>query len=93
MTPVEKLRERMVGKIEAALITSDINRRYFTGMRSSAGTLVVFPDSAYLIIDFRYIEKQELLLLTVMLYCSKAAADFTDRSMSCAKSMGLKQYL
>lgn len=57
MTPVEKLRERMVGKIEAALITSDINRRYFTGMRSSAGTLVVFPDSAYLIIDFRYIEK------------------------------------
>ena len=50
MTPVEKLRERMVGKIEAALITSDINRRYFTGMRSSAGTLVVFPDSAYLCI-------------------------------------------
>ncbi len=40
-----------------ALITSDINRRYFTGMKSSAGTVIVFPDGAYLIIDFRYIEK------------------------------------
>lgn len=40
-----------------ALITSDINRRYFTGMKSSAGTVMIFPSAAYLIIDFRYIEK------------------------------------
>ena len=37
--------------------TSAVNRRYFTGMKSTAGTVVVFPDAAYLIIDFRYIER------------------------------------
>ncbi len=42
---------------DCALITSDINRRYFTGMKSSAGVVAVFPDKAYLLIDFRYIEK------------------------------------
>lgn len=42
---------------DCALITNDINRRYFTGMRSSAGTLLVFSDAAYLIIDSRYFEK------------------------------------
>lgn len=42
---------------DCAMITSDVNRRYFTGMKSSAGILLVFPSKAYLIIDFRYIEK------------------------------------
>ena len=42
---------------DCALITNDTDRRYFTGMKSSAGTLVVFADAAYLIIDSRYIEK------------------------------------
>lgn len=41
---------------DAVLITSDINRRYFTGMKSSAGFVLAFHDAAYLIIDFRYIE-------------------------------------
>ena len=40
-----------------ALIPSDINRRYFCGMKSSAGAVLVFPDAAYLLIDFRYFEK------------------------------------
>ncbi len=43
--------------IDCALITSDINRRYFTGMKSSAGIIAAFPEKAYLLIDFRYIEK------------------------------------
>lgn len=42
---------------DCALITSDINRRYFTGMKSSAGVILAFPEKAYLLIDFRYIEK------------------------------------
>ena len=42
---------------DCALITSNINRRYFTGMKSSAGVVAVFPEQAYLLIDFRYIEK------------------------------------
>ena len=49
-------------KTDCALITSDINRRYFTGMKSSAGTVLLFKDKAYLIIDFRYIEKAKNLL-------------------------------
>lgn len=57
MTAIEKLQNQMSGKIECAMICSDVNRRYFTGMKSSAGTVLIFPDAAYLIIDFRYIEK------------------------------------
>ena len=44
---------------DCALITSDINRRYFTGMKSSAGIVLAFPDKAYLLIDFRYLEKAQ----------------------------------
>ncbi|MDE6781526.1 MAG: aminopeptidase P family protein, partial [Ruminococcus sp.] len=51
--------ERLFDHITAdcALITSDINRWYFTGMKSSAGIVVAFPEKQYLLIDFRYIEK------------------------------------
>lgn len=42
---------------DCALITSDVNRRYFTGMKSSAGIVLAFPEKMYLLIDFRYIEK------------------------------------
>ena len=41
----------------AALVTTDDNRFYLSGMRSSAGTVLVTPENAYLIIDFRYFEK------------------------------------
>ncbi len=51
------LMQELSGKADCALITDDINRRYFTGMKSSAGTLLCFPEESYLIIDFRYIEK------------------------------------
>ena len=50
---------RLPDGADAALITSDVNRRYFTGMKSSAGIVVIFREEAYLIIDFRYIEKAE----------------------------------
>ena len=56
------LKERMPEAADCGLITSDVNRRYFTGMKSSAGTLVVFADKIYFIIDFRYIEKTTKLL-------------------------------
>ncbi len=57
MTKFEKLFSVLPEGIDAAIITDDINRRYFTGMKSSAGTVIVFKEKAYLIIDFRYIEK------------------------------------
>ncbi|MFR4476056.1 MAG: aminopeptidase P family N-terminal domain-containing protein [Ruminococcus callidus] len=49
--------QQLPPETDAAVIQSDVNRRYFTGMQSSAGTVVCFRDAAYLIIDFRYIEK------------------------------------
>lgn len=54
---IERLMAMLPRETDCALINSDINRRYFTGMLSSAGTLLVFREKAYLIIDFRYIEK------------------------------------
>ncbi len=56
MNKFEKLFNVLPDGIDAALITADVNRRYFTGMKSSAGTVLAFKDQAYLIIDFRYIE-------------------------------------
>lgn len=52
-----KLISKISDKADGALITSDINRRYFCGMKSSAGFIAVFEDEAYLLIDFRYIEQ------------------------------------
>ena len=57
MNRFAKLFELLSDDIDCALITSDINRRYFTGMKSSAGIIAAFREKSYLIIDFRYIEK------------------------------------
>ncbi|MCD7891704.1 MAG: aminopeptidase P family protein [Ruminococcus sp.] len=57
MNKFDKLFAELPEDVESVLITSDVNRRYFTGMKSSAGTVIAFRDKAYLIIDFRYIEK------------------------------------
>jgi Xaa-Pro aminopeptidase len=48
--------------VDAAIITSDENRRYFTNMKSSAGTLVVTKNKPCFIIDFRYIEKARTVI-------------------------------
>lgn len=57
MSRFQKLFEELPEDIDCALITSDVNRRYFTGMKSSDGTVLAFRDKAHLLIDFRYIEK------------------------------------
>lgn len=54
---IAALVQKLPSETDAALIQSDVNRRYFTGMQSSAGTVLCFRDAAYLLIDFRYIEK------------------------------------
>lgn len=56
MTRIEALQSKLPENA-CALITSDINRRYFTNMKSSAGVVFVSKQSAALIIDFRYFEK------------------------------------
>lgn len=57
MTRIEKLFNNLPMDVDSVLITSDVNRRYFSGMKSSAGAIIAFREKAYLIIDFRYIEK------------------------------------
>lgn len=65
MNRFEQLFEDLPRYVDSVLITSDVNRRYFTGMKSSAGTVIAFRDgSAYLIIDFRYIEKARKIVRT-----------------------------
>ena len=54
---IASLVEKLRGKADCALVTDDINRRYLTGMKSSAGYVLVFPEETVLIIDSRYIEK------------------------------------
>lgn len=57
MTHIQQLMNSLNDICDCGIINDTVNRRYFTGMKSSDGTLVVFKDKAYLIIDFRYIEK------------------------------------
>ncbi len=57
MEKFEKIFKSIDSNIDAVLISSDVNRRYFTGMKSSAGFVLAFKEKAYLLIDFRYIEK------------------------------------
>ena len=57
MSPLYMLMSEIGTFTDCAVITDDIDRRYFTGMKSSDGVLVVFQNDAYLIVDGRYIEK------------------------------------
>ena len=54
---LKKLQQQLPEGCDAAIIESDVNRRYYTGMQSSAGTLIVTREYSALIIDFRYYEK------------------------------------
>lgn len=57
MNRVQQLRTLMGPDFGAAIIANDFNRCYITHLNTpEAGTLVLTPDKAVLIIDFRYIE-------------------------------------
>ena len=52
----QALAAQLPQNIDAVLITSEWNRRYFTGLSSTAGYLFITKEAQYFIIDFRYIE-------------------------------------
>lgn len=56
MDKIKRLQNAMPDTIESAIFRDPSNRFYLTGMRSSAGTVVVTKQHAWLIIDFRYFE-------------------------------------
>ncbi len=53
---IENLQKQLENN-QACIITDGNNRFYFSGMRSSAGYLIITKKEAYLLIDFRYFEK------------------------------------
>lgn len=55
---VRKLREQLEkSNVQAVLITNAVNRRYLTGFTGSSGYVVITPDRAVLLTDFRYREQ------------------------------------
>ena len=53
---IRRLQQHLPDKLDGVLITGDVNRRYYLGMASTAGTLLVTRKDAVLFIDFRYFE-------------------------------------
>jgi len=55
---LQRLRTRLHERqLDALLVTQPENRRYLTGFTGSAGTVVVTPERALLLVDFRYVEQ------------------------------------
>lgn len=59
MDNIRKLQQALPDQIEAILIQDAANRFYLTGMKSSAGTVLITKEKAWLIIDFRYFEEAQ----------------------------------
>lgn len=53
---IRELQQRMPEEMDGLFITGDVNRTYLSGLRTSAGTLLITRKSAYFFADFRYIE-------------------------------------
>lgn len=61
MISIEKLQGFLPDHSTAALITSEINARYFTLFNYTDGAVLVTKDEAFLLCDFRYIEAAQKL--------------------------------
>ena len=55
----ERIAAELKDPSHAALLTSEISRKYATGFHSSAGIVMVTKDKSYFIVDGRYFEKAE----------------------------------
>lgn len=59
MDKIIRLQQTMPSFMEAAILQDAANRFYLTGMKSSAGTVLITRNKAWLLIDFRYLEMAE----------------------------------
>jgi Xaa-Pro aminopeptidase len=57
MNIIDKIMSELNGSRHAAIITSNENRFYATGFKSSTGTLLITKERAYFLVDARYYEK------------------------------------
>ncbi len=57
---LEKLRQELENRgLDAMVVTHPQNRRYLSGFTGSDGALVITPDQAILVTDFRYLEQAQ----------------------------------
>ena len=56
MYRIERLWNKLPARTKGAIVISETNREYLSELLSSAGTLLLFKDISYFIIDSRYIE-------------------------------------
>lgn len=56
MDRIKNLATKIPEDLDAIMITGDINRQYYTGLATSAGTLLVLRNKAVLYLDSRYVE-------------------------------------
>ena len=57
MSHLSKLQSAMkAAHTEAIVVSSEINQRYLSGLHYTDGFVVVLPEKAFLLADFRYIE-------------------------------------
>ncbi len=57
MSHLKNLQAAMkAASVEAVVVSSELNQRYLSGLHYTDGFVVVLPDTAFLLADFRYIE-------------------------------------
>jgi Xaa-Pro aminopeptidase len=57
MDRIKKVQKSLHGyKVDALLVTNPVDLRYLLGISLSAGSLIILPDEAYLMVDGRYFE-------------------------------------
>lgn len=59
MDKIIRLQQAMPSTMKAVILRDGANRFYLTGMKSSAGTVLITRNKAWLLIDFRYLEMAE----------------------------------
>ena len=83
MTHLQAFQNKLAGKCDAAIVSSPQNQFYLSHFPFSDGYLLVFPDEAYLVTDFRYAEAAE----------AKAAKGFTVLSPDRGPTSAIKELL
>lgn len=87
---VIKLREALQQQnLDALFVTSPINRRYLSGFTGTSGYVLITPDKAFFLTDFRYMTQasQQVIGFEIVQH----AADVTDTLKELLSTQGVKR--
>ena len=79
MRQLLKIMEELPSGVDCGIISSGVNRRYFTEFSSSAGVLLITRYAAYLLVDFRYYDMAVLRAKGVEVICFKNLYDELEK--------------